>query len=951
MSRLPEPSFRSNVGTVNDARSKLSFLLVFLHRLPWRLSRPRPFGQLQCLLGGRDISHEFNADVDCAGSCFGGGSLDTCGDCTGPDTSLLFDQNRDCSGVCGGPFRSDSCGVCRLPEVGGAVDESRDCAGVCFGSAVLDQCGTCHGGSTGLPPDAELDACGVCGGNNSSCLGCDGGVANGLEVDRCGQCGGGNCGCFLLTSATPDDGGPTSGGTQVLVEGAGLFLNDSALLGGFRYDPALPNCGAPTRFPNGLAVRVTCRFTAEEGSEVLQVSGEVVDQGAVRCLSQPSTTPGGGPFSLQVSVNNGPRSNPIPFRYRDHSTVVLRSVTPVQWPVNSAPVNITFRGDDFIVDAAPFVSCLLYDAHACSDPPSSPPLPGVSSFERIPAVFVAGRSEVICTLPPAATPCRVRVRLTFDGQESGRVESDSVDFVFTYRASAPRVTEARFLDDLSGLLIRFDRSAEVTDDDGTPLSTIACEGVFDVATLDLIGGSGAVCSWADNRQDAIRVVFPRSANVIVGSPITFRNSAIQARNALYSFSITDVTVAVSSDAVQQPLAVITGPDSIPSCGSFSFSGLHSQHPGYSGFRYRWTILVRDSTTPGYTEIANYLDALGTDASEIALNSTHFLEGVVYSVQLQVVNGVGLESEVTSLELRKNSRPGFQVVLLGPTQRALRAGEGLLAEAVVREPDCGDLRLAGNTFQFRWELTRILDERRGLLAPVDIAADARTGSPQVMILASRFVEGAQYTLQLSVTSRSGATAGEEERVELGVTVLPSLPSVQLHAGSNRIVSTTAGEVLLDARNSSYSAVLPPPSFSWLCTVLDSLDACYNQSNTSSFIPQPIYLPGDSLISFPASSLAPGRSYRFMLKLEQEGIVDEGSVVVGVVNPRVPMVEISPPMSKFLLSEEVILSGFVYSETSLRDATWSSVQQEGRCGLRVGVVRGCGYPPCCYVVECY
>ena len=43
----------------------------------------------------------------------------------------------------------------------------------------------------GPPPDA----CGVCGGDNRSCVGCDGVAGSGARVDACGACGGGDDSC------------------------------------------------------------------------------------------------------------------------------------------------------------------------------------------------------------------------------------------------------------------------------------------------------------------------------------------------------------------------------------------------------------------------------------------------------------------------------------------------------------------------------------------------------------------------------------------------------------------------------------------------------------------------------------------------------------------------------------------------------------------------------------
>jgi hypothetical protein len=469
-----------------------------------------------------------------------------------------------------------------------------------------------------------------------------------------------------------------------------------------------------------------------------------------------------------------------------------------------------------------------------------------------------------------------------------------------------------FREDLSGFSVQFDRPAETTNQSPSP----SCVDVFDAATFSLLGGSQATCSWSNNRQDNLIVQLPISASVRVQSPITFKNAAIQTRGVLYSFSITNLTVTISPNSVQ-PLAVIDGPDSIPFCGEVSFSALHSQFAGYSGLEYNWAILVPDSTIPGYLEISQYLDGLGRDVSEITIDSTNFMVNVEYSVQLEVVNSVGLRSQTASIHLRKDLQPELKVVLFGATERSIAFGESLVVNSLILAPSCIDQ----GTLQFSWGMFRVTDERRGVTVAQDIS-DIKAGSQQITVPAPYFQENARYNLHLAVTLASNMGGAQ---ADLRVNVLPSSLMVRIHGG-NRTIST-GSNVVLDARNSTYSSVTSPATFTWICTVIGSLDACYNQTDQSTDIPTPISLPRDSFISFPDSALDPGNSYHFTLLLEQEGVTAEGVVVVGVVTSLAPMVEVSALTSAVLHSEEVTLSGFVFSETPLQRVSWELVQREG------------------------
>ena len=136
-----------------------------------------------------------NADMDCAGVCFGSAYLDDCDVCSGGTTNHDGNSDQDCAGVCFGEAVVDDCGMC----VGGTQPEelsynwAQDCAGVCFGSAYLDNCDICSGGTTDHVGNSDQDCTGECFGT--------------AIVDYCGVCTEGStglvangddlgCGCF-----------------------------------------------------------------------------------------------------------------------------------------------------------------------------------------------------------------------------------------------------------------------------------------------------------------------------------------------------------------------------------------------------------------------------------------------------------------------------------------------------------------------------------------------------------------------------------------------------------------------------------------------------------------------------------------------------------------------------------------------------------------------------------
>ena len=110
-----------------------------------------------------------------------------CNDWCPGDTTTV--KELDCIGVCGGLLLIDcsgQCGILALDECdvcGGNNASCIDCNGVINGSAFQDGCGECVGGNTGLNEcnydclgnlggGIMFDVCGVCGGDGTSCYGC-----------------------------------------------------------------------------------------------------------------------------------------------------------------------------------------------------------------------------------------------------------------------------------------------------------------------------------------------------------------------------------------------------------------------------------------------------------------------------------------------------------------------------------------------------------------------------------------------------------------------------------------------------------------------------------------------------------------------------------------------------------------------------------------------------------
>ena len=830
---------------------------------------------------------------DCTGRCSGSAMVDACGYCTGPGTNLTFNQHLDCTGVCNGPFRADSCNVCQLPNQDGVIMSHTDCANQCFGTARLDQCNVCYGGNTGLLANQTIDLCGKCNGDNATCTGCDGVLASDPKmVDSCGNCGGNYCGCFKINSLSPARG-PQSGGTMITIRGAGFFKNFTS-----SYNPLAPNCGVPTKNPDETAVSAQCRLVAQLTGETKFGIAYIVDHQTIMCTTGNAVSHDqeSSQYSLSVRINNGPFSSPISFSYDDYSPITITQLTPTQALIDTA-TTITFLGEQFINTTK--ISCLLEGFRDCvADTPSSGHL-------RYPAVF-HNSSMVTCTLPPSPAPCQFKVSLSLDGQASGIIQPV---YSFTYAHRAPNVTSIHFSSDLTTLVISLNQQAELVNN-----ASISCAAIFTTSTLQLLGNSDAQCSWSNTAQREVRVTLPTSAVVQVNSPIRFKNGVVRTRYQRYSFEIPDTPILVSSR--RSPVAVLTGPTSIPFCGQVMFSAEESLHPGYRGFQYHWALYTTNASISNFYSLVSMLKSLSPTSATISLPTEHFLSNTRYHLQVSITNSAGL-SDRASLVLTKDSSATLQIAVPGPSEYTLEPGQSLQLESDFITNNCAALNGA---LTIEWQLQRVVDTRRMLLQHQQLPTGIPTTTSSLFLPSSSLAANSTYIVTLNVQNALPQLTAMKQ---VTITVLNTLVA-RIHGG-NRTIS--AGQTIrLDARTSSIiSSHSSPAVFVWQCSVGQVGTPCYNSTYTT---PTAIVLPQSSVISLLASDFNVGSTYTFSLLLKQGTFSSRTSILVEVTPSTSSLiaVEILTPSSAVIASEEITIEGLVWSQLPVT-AQWESINKIG------------------------
>ena len=807
----------------------------------------------------------------------------------------MYNELLDCTGVCDGPFRADSCGVCQRPDNTGYIVEHRDCNGDCFGTALLDSCGVCYGGGTNNMAGTTLDACGVCSGDNSTCVGCDGIIDSGLIIDTCGECGNNSCGCFKIDSISPNRG-PSTGGTHITVNGAGFFLDDDTLT---KYDPKAPNCGAPTSFSSGDIILPRCYFRSS--TQQFSTIGLLINHTTILCTTADTTgAERVSTYNLHIGIDDGPLTPVTPsavFYNDDYSTILITGMFPT-WNVLGNRTILSYTGHNF--SDTSFVSCIVYGLENC-----------VNDITESPVVYSAtsiSSNRIYCDLPPVNVPCQITIRLSLDGQQSGQaIPADpNLDFVFTFYAAAPVVTQAYFSNDMSMVFLQFDKQIELI---GT---TLSCSNILSTTTISVLG-TNPTCVWSSSGFDQIAILLPADAGLTRFTPIEFKDDIIRATGQEYSRNITDYSIQAGGGT--KPVAIIEGPDSIPSCGTVTFTGRQSLYSGYGRFVYMWSVSVLDSTTSGFSEIQNYLNTLTPLDDTITLDTSHFVSRLEYYIQLTVNNSIGLISDTARIRVIRQSSPVPRIHLVGDKRNILQCGDSVLLQVEMDRHPCSGL---SEDVTYQWRLFEVEKSKRMTLMSQDTLS-LITDSP-ILHIPSSLLQ-CNFTYVAMVTASIGSASNSNN---FTIAVEPVALRAHIYGGNRTVAHHRS--LILDATRSVTIPGEERVSYVWSCKNANSGEPCYESTVGNTSV---ISFDDTDYISIPADLFALNTPYLIRLTIIQAASVSSETVQIEFVDMAPPIVELVVPVNEeFVATNRIILEGLVFSIQPTSGVFWQCIELPGQ-----------------------
>ena len=601
-----------------------------------------------------------------------------------------------------------------------------------------------------------------------------------------------------------------------------------------------------------------------------------------------------GGFNVSLLLIDTPERSEQTYNFivYDQSAAEMSWMDP-SWGYNNSETKVEIYGSGFVNTGG--ITCVVNDKF------------------NVLASFV-NSSLIECRLPPYPMTAQVVIAVLMNGQSVSLVEvTDEEVSSFIYYSTPPVIDKSSFGPSYASLVIEFDREVEVGGESynqsGNPQDGPNCGSIFTSTTLGLIGKS-SLCSWKNTLQDAIIIELSTDSAVVPDSILHFRSDVLRTRHTAYSKHASGSIIVEQNAAPLEPIAVVTGPQYIPHCGSFVLSGSSSQNSGYRPLLYQWNInetslaeftsgsgedMDEGAMMPMVEPLDDLLMNGFTNLSSITLLSESFATNVVYTITMTVQNFLGLEDE-RNVTLVKLPLPVPLVTLSGGDVQVVYANTDFHLHGEAEIPACNNTEGVVIHFTYNWTIS--FDGK------IYEIPGSVTNSSALLIPANSLVPNTSYLVMLDVHG-SGQSGNAS-------TVLHALPS-EIEArifGGNSLTYSQGEPIILEASYMEEIATLHDKlTLSWTCFSVDGGPEapCLDSINGNV-----LSIPGNLSHELPPGTLSPGR-YRLTLTLavKETNVSNTAVQTLHVLNHSAPQAFLQWPQfaGEFPVQQKLIIDGLV------------------------------------------
>ena len=550
-----------------------------------------------------------------------------------------------------------------------------------------------------------------------------------------------------------------------------------------------------------IFVQVSCIFFDNVAREINLPAVMYTDQSNIICRTP--VEPIAGDFYVLIQfediLNNAPQprtpiNTSIPLSFIDNSVFKL-SVESASSSTGLVGVETDLFFDVVNFEYFPELSCIIIGFSSC----------GVTYADTyvLNAMFIHS-GKIMCTIPAAEYPCQVSISVSINDQSAGSIPQR--DFLFTFLHPQPVVIQSRLQQNLDSILIRFDQPLFAT----TDISN-GCSALFHTTTLSLLGNS--LCSFTDTSNEYILIQLSTDAMLNSDSELVWKDNTIYAISEANSFLLSTPTSIQLTASIHNPIAVISGPESIPFSGSTYFSAKLSYNCGYKPFIFSWDIRASDLDID-LSEASRKLSQLDSSSDILVLDSSDFTAGEYYTLILSVTNSFGVSSEIAEKLFVKNLFPTYPITLVSYPVDIFYSDQELYFYVLIDYPISDVDRYS---FVYSWNVEQVLVSKE----KIGINLNTLISDSSALLLPSDYLQ-ANYNYQISVSIRF-IELSREETVSKEIFVNTPSP-ISIISGGNRQIGFN--QVLrIDASNSIQHTGL----FDWECFDTFTMLPCTNAAN--------------------------------------------------------------------------------------------------------------------------
>jgi len=499
--------------------------------------------------------------------------------------------------------------------------------------------------------------------------------------------------------------------------------------------------------------------------------------------------------------------------------------------------------------------------------------PDFSSFEETrsgPRYYIT----VLDSLTPPAVP-------TLDGAQFG-----SSGNTITLTFSAP--TDTGSAAGITGTYVDF-----------------SCSELFEMADQ-------ATCKFTS--KTSVEVFLSSTSSVVAGDPIVLRSGTLFAEcdESVYDCSgtsspTTSTSLVVLPDTAIVPTVVITGANSVPSCGDISLdSSMSSGSGGRDWTSFQWTFYSTAVDTTGMSGFISTVNS-GTYSPTLKIPTSNLVPGEFYYFKLTLENFLRQSSTFeTFYEVAVSLRAIPTVAIEGAATRIILASEELALFAVGEAATCDGEGVVIEGSNYVWDASGLesisIDKRYFKLPAFSLSPSSTT------------------TFACTVTDSFGLTSSASVTVSVAVgDIIPRL------TGGGRSIGVT-GSIVLDG-SESYDTDDPTKTpngfeYAWNCIKTAPL---YGES--CSGFDNPITVSSLAMDSGLLSTLLAGgdeATVQITMKVKDDSREVSTTTLITILAVDPPEVSITPIYAaKVNPSQKLQIRGSVKSSAdSAISAVWSS-----------------------------